>query len=106
MRLACRARTARLGQTLNSLAQTWWHKLGGQLKLGSLLDKRYVRYDNALVISAFKPSEFEPEIHSTSYRCQAQNSFGTIVSREVVINAGKCRVLVVGWTFCCCCCCC
>lgn len=69
--------------------QTWWHKLGGQVKLGSLLDKRYVRYDNALVISAFKASEFEPEIHATSYRCQASNALGTIISRDVVINAGK-----------------
>lgn len=68
--------------------KTWWHK-SGQLEAGSLLNKRYVRYDNSLVISAFKPLDFEPDIHSTSYKCQASNSLGTIVSRDVVINAGE-----------------
>lgn len=57
--------------------------------MGSLLDKRYVRYDNSLVISSFKAHEFEPEIHSTSYKCQASSPLGSIVSREVVISAGK-----------------
>jgi hypothetical protein len=68
--------------------KTWWQNRQ-QLKLGSLLEKRYVRYDNALVISAFKAHEFEPEVHSASYRCQASNPLGTIISRDVVINAGK-----------------
>lgn len=54
-----------------------------------MLDKRYVRYDNSLVISAFKAADFEPDIHSTTYKCQASNSLGTIVSRDIVINAGK-----------------
>lgn len=57
--------------------------------MGSLLDKLYVRYDNALVISAFKAHQFEPEIHATTYKCQASNSMGTIISRDVVINAGE-----------------
>lgn len=68
--------------------QSWWHK-SSQLEVGSLLNKRYVRYDNSLVISAFKAADFEPEIHSTTYKCQASNSLGTIVSRDVLINAGK-----------------
>lgn len=68
--------------------QSWWHK-GSQLEAASLLDKRYVRYDNSLVISAFKAHEYEPDIHSTSYKCQASNALGAIVSRDVVINAGK-----------------
>lgn len=57
--------------------------------MGSLLDKRYIRYDNSLVISAFKEHEFEPEIHATVYKCQAANPWGSIVSRDVVISAGK-----------------
>lgn len=59
------------------------------------MDKRYVRYDNSLVISAFKAHEFEPEIHSTVYKCQASNSVGTIVSRDVVISAGKCGLFLL-----------
>ena len=56
-----------------------------------MLDKRYIRYDNSLVISAFKPHDYEQEIHSTVYKCQASNMLGSIVSRDVVINAGKCK---------------
>lgn len=74
--------------TFNKTEQSWWHR-GAQLETGSLLDKRYVRYDNSLVISAFKAHEFERDIHSTTYKCQASNSLGTIISRDVVINAGK-----------------
>lgn len=73
---------------LHHNTQSWWHK-SSQLEVGSLLDKRYVRYDNSLVISAFKAVDFEPDIHSTTYKCQASNSLGTIVSRDIVINAGK-----------------
>lgn len=62
--------------------------------MGSLLDKRYVRYDNSLVISAFKAHEFQQDIHSTNYKCQASNAFGTIASRDVVINAGKSKLQV------------
>lgn len=73
---------------LNVRSKTWWHK-SSQLETGSLLDKRYIRYDNSLVISALKAHDYEPDIHSTVYKCQASNSLGTIVSRDVVINAGK-----------------
>lgn len=73
-----------------SYLQSWWHK-GSQIDIGSLLDKRYIRYDNSLVISAFKPHDYEQEIHSTVYKCQASNMLGSIVSRDVVINAGKCK---------------
>lgn len=67
--------------------------------MGSLLDKRYVRYDNSLVISAFKPEEFEPEIHAATYRCQASNALGSIISRDVAINAGEYHPLKEGEFF-------
>ena len=45
--------------------------------------------NNALVFRPFSSEELRPELHSTSYKCVASNSFGTISSRLVQVRACK-----------------
>ncbi|XP_070391735.1 cell adhesion molecule Dscam1-like isoform X3 [Dermacentor albipictus] len=42
---------------------------------------RETRADGSLVLPAFVPSQFRPELHSTTYRCVASNTVGLVKSR-------------------------
>ncbi|KAG1677276.1 Down syndrome cell adhesion molecule-like protein Dscam2 [Nymphon striatum] len=43
--------------------------------------------NNSLSLSSFENGAYRQYIHSTAYRCRATNKYGTIVSRQVKVNA-------------------
>lgn len=68
-----------------------WHKSDGEIISESSSDGlRYVRSDGSLVFRPFDPKNFRLEVHSSTYRCVAQNEHGTLGSRDVRVMAGKC----------------
>lgn len=47
-------------------------------------------YNNAsLIFMPFSATAYRPDVHSTTYRCRATNSAGTILSREMKLKTGK-----------------
>lgn len=50
---------------------------------------RYVRLDGSLVFQQFRADQYRQDVHATTYRCTATNSFGTLASRDVYVGAGN-----------------
>ncbi|XP_054160537.1 cell adhesion molecule Dscam2-like [Oppia nitens] len=48
---------------------------------------RYIRSNGELVFPPFPSTQYRQDIHSTTYRCIASNSFGTIRSRDCQVRA-------------------
>ncbi|KAL3208015.1 hypothetical protein MRX96_009770 [Rhipicephalus microplus] len=46
-----------------------------------------LRPDGSLVFPPFGVDQYRPDVHATSYRCEASNSFGIIGSRDVRVTA-------------------
>ncbi|XP_075215283.1 cell adhesion molecule Dscam2-like [Lycorma delicatula] len=77
---------------------------------------REVLINGSLYIPPFPSSQFRPDVHSTTYRCRASNSVGTVLSRpcklrpdmqgsypirveDAVVTSGNVAVLqCLGWT--------
>ncbi|KAL3227627.1 hypothetical protein MRX96_024050 [Rhipicephalus microplus] len=57
----------------------------GRKKMGGLASTvpglRETRSDGSLVLPAFGPNQFRPEVHSATYRCVASNTVGLVKSR-------------------------
>ena len=50
---------------------------------------RAVRPDGSLVFFAFSASQFDRKIHTSNYRCKAENKIGVLLSAFIRINAGQ-----------------
>ncbi|XP_028969097.1 Down syndrome cell adhesion molecule-like protein Dscam2 [Galendromus occidentalis] len=64
-----------------------WQKADGEIISETSDGLRYVRSDGSLVFRPFDPKNFRPEVHTTTYRCVAQNEHGTLGSRDVHVEA-------------------
>ncbi|XP_022258137.1 Down syndrome cell adhesion molecule-like protein Dscam2, partial [Limulus polyphemus] len=63
-----------------------WTKEDGK-EVPNIAEVVYVRPDGTLIFQPFSPDKYQQEIHSSSYRCLATNSVGTIGSRKVTVEA-------------------
>lgn len=54
-----------------------------------ILQIRHILANNSLHFPPFSAEEFRQDAHWSVYRCTASNSVGTIVSRDIVVKAGK-----------------
>lgn len=52
-------------------------------------DLRLLPTNGSLVFPPFPAAKFRHDIHAAIYRCIARNSVGAIVSRDIVVRAGK-----------------
>lgn len=57
-------------------------------RLISITGLRHLLNNGSIQFPPFSSSSLNPTIHSTSYKCVATNSAGTIVSRTVHVAAG------------------
>ncbi|XP_075732107.1 cell adhesion molecule Dscam1-like [Rhipicephalus microplus] len=57
-----------------------WEKEDGSLA-STVPGLRETRSDGSLVLPAFGPNQFRPEVHSATYRCVASNTVGLVKSR-------------------------
>ncbi|XP_042144471.1 Down syndrome cell adhesion molecule-like protein Dscam2 [Ixodes scapularis] len=71
---------------------TAWRKADGGPVLTELPGLRQLRSDGSLVFPPFGAEQYRPDVHATSYRCEASNSYGIIGSRDVRVSAGTCRL--------------
>ncbi|KAI2807418.1 hypothetical protein BLOT_005353 [Blomia tropicalis] len=65
----------------------WWVLADGQTPVTDVAGLRYVRPNGQLVFPPFPIGQYRQDIHSTTYRCMASNSFGTIRSRDCQVRA-------------------
>ncbi|KAG0414909.1 hypothetical protein HPB47_007921 [Ixodes persulcatus] len=66
---------------------TAWRKADGGPVLTDLPGLRQLRSDGSLVFPPFGADQYRPDVHATSYRCEASNSYGSIGSRDVRVSA-------------------
>ncbi|KAL1423861.1 hypothetical protein MTO96_020776 [Rhipicephalus appendiculatus] len=59
---------------------TRWEKEDGS-PASTVPGLRETRSDGSLVLPAFGPNQFRPEVHSATYRCVASNTVGLVRSR-------------------------
>lgn len=52
-------------------------------------DLRLLPLNGSLVFPPFPAAKFRHDVHAAIYRCVARNAVGAIVSRDVVVRAGK-----------------
>jgi len=50
---------------------------------------RYFREDGSMILIPFSEDNYRKDVHSTTYRCIASNQFGSIMSANIEVNAGK-----------------
>lgn len=65
-----------------------WRKADGGAPVAELPGLRQLRPDGSLVFPPFGVDQYRPDVHATSYRCEASNSYGIIGSRDVRVTAG------------------
>nr|XP_037283851.1 translation initiation factor IF-2-like [Rhipicephalus microplus] len=65
-----------------------WRKADSGAPVTELPGLRQLRPDGSLVFPPFGVDQYRPDVHATSYRCEASNSFGIIGSRDVRVTAG------------------
>ncbi|XP_075732215.1 cell adhesion molecule Dscam1-like isoform X1 [Rhipicephalus microplus] len=64
-----------------------WRKADSGAPVTELPGLRQLRPDGSLVFPPFGVDQYRPDVHATSYRCEASNSFGIIGSRDVRVTA-------------------
>ncbi|KAK8774909.1 hypothetical protein V5799_010558 [Amblyomma americanum] len=69
-----------------------WRKADGGAPVTELPGLRQLRPDGSLVFPPFGVDQYRPDVHATSYRCEASNSYGIIGSRDVRVAAGTCTL--------------
>lgn len=52
-------------------------------------DIRIIHSNGSLILPPFPPEKFRQDVHAAIYRCVAKNQVGTILSRDVIVRAGK-----------------
>lgn len=67
---------------------TTWRKADGGAVVVELPGLRHLRPDGSLVFPPFGADQYRPDVHATSYRCEASNVYGIIGSRDVRVSAG------------------
>ncbi|XP_076359022.1 cell adhesion molecule Dscam1-like [Tachypleus tridentatus] len=73
--------------TGNPLPVVLWTD-GFGTRLEDIPGLRRSRFDGSLIFSSFPVDQYQQSVHSTSYRCVASNTVGTIGSRDVHVRAG------------------
>lgn len=74
-----------------------WQVLAGNhdfVEVTNIPGLRQIREDGSLVLLPFKNEDFNPSIHSNTYRCIAFSSrFGVIGSRRMSVRSGQSKIL-------------
>lgn len=64
--------------------------------VGDVPGLRQVLTNGNLVFPPFQAEDYRQEVHAQVYACLAKNQFGSIISRDVNVRAGKLKFL---WFF-------
>jgi len=57
--------------------------------VGDVPGLRQISSDGKLVFPPFRAEDYRQEVHAQVYACLARNQFGSIISRDVHVRAGK-----------------
>lgn len=72
----------------NPLPEIIWVRSDGTA-VGDVPGLRQVSSDGKLVFPPFRAEDYRQEVHAQVYACLARNQFGSIISRDVNVRAGK-----------------
>lgn len=81
----------------NPLPEIIWVRSDGTA-VGDVPGLRQVSSDGKLVFPPFRAEDYRQEVHAQVYACLARNQFGSIISRDVNVRAGK--IFVVFFFYC------
>ncbi|KAH7642831.1 cell adhesion molecule-like protein 12 [Dermatophagoides farinae] len=70
-----------------SPVKIWWINADNQAIVQEITGIRYVRPNGQLVFPPFALDQYRQDVHSTTYRCMASNTFATIRSRDCQLRA-------------------
>ena len=62
--------------------------------VGDVPGLRQILPNGNLVFPPFRAEDYRQEVHAQVYACMAKNQFGSVISRDVNVRAGKCAVAV------------
>lgn len=62
--------------------------------VGDVPGLRQVLSNGNLVFPPFQAEDYRQEVHAQAYACLAKNQFGSILSRDVNVRAGKTNIIV------------
>lgn len=57
--------------------------------VNQITDIRLVHTNGSLIFPPFPAKKFRHDVHTAIYRCIAKNQVGTILSKDVIVKAGK-----------------
>ena len=63
--------------------------------VGDVPGLRQISSDGKLVFPPFRAEDYRQEVHAQVYACLARNQFGSIISRDVHVRAGKLEMLPI-----------
>lgn len=72
----------------NPMPEIIWVRSDGTA-VGDVPGLRQISSDGKLVFPPFRAEDYRQEVHAQVYACLARNQFGTIISRDVNVRAGK-----------------
>lgn len=72
----------------NPMPEIIWIRSDGTA-VGDVPGLRQISSDGKLVFPPFRAEDYRQEVHAQVYACLARNQFGTIISRDVNVRAGK-----------------
>lgn len=72
----------------NPMPEIIWVRSDGTA-VGDVPGLRQISSDGKLVFPPFRAEDYRQEVHAQVYACLARNQFGSIISRDVHVRAGK-----------------
>lgn len=75
----------------NPMPEIIWIRSDGTA-VGDVPGLRQISSDGKLVFPPFRAEDYRQEVHAQVYACLARNQFGSIISRDVHVRAGKLSV--------------
>lgn len=72
----------------NPMPEIIWIRSDGTA-VGDVPGLRQISSDGKLVFPPFRAEDYRQEVHAQVYACLARNQFGSIISRDVHVRAGK-----------------
>ncbi|CAG0917722.1 unnamed protein product [Notodromas monacha] len=74
-----------------------WYRMNDNSKVTDVPGVLRTHVNGSLELLPFSASSFRPDVHSTTYRCVAQNSVGAVAGRDVKVRGdGKFHMLPSG----------
>lgn len=79
----------------NPAPEIIWVRQSDGTAVGDVPGLRQVLSNGNLVFPPFQAEDYRQEVHAQVYACLAKNQFGSIISRDVNVRAGKEIVLIL-----------